>query len=438
MVEESETRLAVTGYFETAQFASGRLAVGVIPNRQPQPSTLKLRLGSDAALSFTGEDLNQWNVKATGETFFSRIPWMLLPLASTRPTELSFGAQYFEAFRRGATSSGYSMAHFLISNMLWHARSTEDPEPIRLEARGYQVCVNPVDDYPDVAERLTHGHGVEPTAWVCVESPQGRPKTLSDFSDLIDDLMYLFRLVTGNFVDWYYGEARNPAGGKAVERIHRYTTPTSYSNTVRFEYRKTGHTYLFSKLNLDNLATALFNQSGHGLDTKELKALINQFTTACSDSPFFESSGLLASTLTELIVSKRADAHKTSNIITRSRYKSQILPALATAIRSRDLSKEEQCSILDHVTHGYRRSFRQKLQELRDAFDLPFSDCDIKLIARTRNSLVHRGTFQSKAEDGGWRNDYDVMIWTDLIALCRLLGYRGDLPERREGQSIVV
>ena len=385
---DGETGYDVNGKFEIAQFASGRLAAGVTPTGKPQNIRIELRSKSEAALSFTGEDLDDWSIKTAGETFFSRIAWSLWPLAAATPSELSFGAEYLEAFRRGATSTGYSKARFLISNMLWHTRSTSEPEPIVLEARDYRITVQPVDDYQDVAERISHGHGVEPTAWVCVESPQSKPKRLSSFSDLIEDVMYLFRLVTGNRVDWYYGEVRSSSGKMAVERIHKYATPTNYSNTMRYKHRRSGHVYLVPKLDLDELVKALFDQSGHEFGTKELKTLINHFATACSDSNSFESTGLVASTLTELIVSKRSEAKQTANIITKNKYKSRVLPALEKTLRSLDLSEGQQREIHEHVVNGYRRSFRRKLHALRDDAGLPLSDCDIDSIVRARNALV--------------------------------------------------
>ena len=437
-VSEDQTSFVVEGSFEAAQFASGRIAVGVIPTRTPQPTRIELQSASETELVFTGNDLDNWSIRTTGDVFFSRIPWLFLPLAASRPTELDLGAQYIEASRRTPTSSRYSRARFLISNMLWHRSSTKAPEPISLAVPGYRLSVTAIDDYQDAADRLTHGRGVEPTAWVCVETAGDDTKEIDDFRLLMDDLVFLFRLVTGNLVDWYYGETYVCAEQEPVERVHKYTTPTSYSSTIRFEHKRSGYMYLHPKLDLCELATAYFDQSGYKLSPKELKTLTNQFTTACGDSDFFESSGLLASTLTELIVSRVASANQNSNITSRRHYKSRILPALNEAVINLDLAREERISILQHIAGAYRKSFRHKLEALRDECELPLSDSDIGLIVHTRNALVHKGTFHSSAEDGGWGNDYGILVWTNLIALCRLLGYTGELPERRDGQPIVV
>ncbi len=437
-VSDSNTRVHANGYFEVAQFESGRLVVGVVPTKIPKPTRIEIRNRRDTELSFTGETLDNWILRTTGDTFFSRVPWLLLPLAAARPSELSFGAQYLEACRSGASQERYSMTKFLIGNMLWHHKATEKPEPIRLKARDYEITVTCVDGYQDVAQRLAHGHGIEPTAWVCIESPDGKSERFSCFRDLMDDLTHLFRLVTGNLVDWYYGEAYDPCSERPVERVHKHTTPTSFSNTVRFENRRTDIQYLFPKLDLCELAMAFFDQSGHVLDTRDLKTLINHFTTACGDSIFFESSGLLASTLIELIVAKKAETNDSANLLTKSKYRAHVLPALKQAVMRLNVPCEVQHGIVAYLTGGHRKSFRQKLESLMHECDLPLIDRDVNLIVHSRNALVHAGTFQSRAEDGGWRNDYGVMVWTALVALCRLLGYQGELPERRDGQTIVV
>ena len=300
------------------------------------------------------------------------------------------------------------------------------------------MIVSPVDGYQDVAERLVHGQGVEPTAWFCVETAQGQLKTLENFQDLVEDLVCVFRLVTGNLVDWYYGETYDDSTGRTAERIHKFSAASSYSTTIRYNHRRSGHIYGIPKLDLADLTAAFFDRPEHAIDIATLKALINHFTSACDRSQFMEASGLRASTLTDLIVSKRAEAKGTTDIILSNDYVSSVLPKLEAALKDAKLSKEEQHEVQENLRGGYRRSFRKKIRALKDEFDLPLSSHDISRIVDARNALVHRGTFESRFEDRGWRDDYELITWTNLIALCRLLGYRGELPERRKGRPIVV
>ena len=227
-VDEGQNRVESKGYFEALQFSSGRIVTRVIPTDRPRGLKFGGRPDSNCELSFTGADTGGWNLKTKGQTFFSRIGWLFAPMAM-HPSELSFGAQYLETFQRRASPWGYSKVRFLVSNLLWDDNSGEEPEPIRLRVRNFGIVVKPVGDYADVAERLTHGHGAEPTAWIYIES---RWKTwqqfeslgdlthifrhatkeraesrqlisMRGFRDLMDDLMHVFRLLTGNQVDWY-------------------------------------------------------------------------------------------------------------------------------------------------------------------------------------------------------------------------------------------
>ena len=136
--------------------------------------------------------------------FFSHVQWLLAAMAR-QPTELSFGARYLAAKRRDASDDGYSTARFLVSNLLWHHQSDKEPEAISLSAQGFEALITPIAGYSEIAPRLSATKGVEPTALVCLEAPPRERRPLGEFRDFVDNLVYVFRLVTGNLVNWYYG-----------------------------------------------------------------------------------------------------------------------------------------------------------------------------------------------------------------------------------------
>ena len=438
-LEQGESRIDYRGYFEAAQFSAGQISVGVIPVGRPRESNFKVEISPEYQLTFTGEDFEGWTVESIGRPFPDSVLPLLVPLFA-RPTEVSFGTQYMVATRQGESLCGYSKARFLVSNLLWHDRLREEIEPIGLDCQDFQLYVTAVDGYRDVSERLTHAGGVEPTAWVTIENTRGQTRTLKEFQDLMDDAVFVFRLVTGNRVDWYYGEGLGDSAEEASVRIHKYSTREPYSSTLQFQHRDSGEYYPYGtqKLDLSALVDAFFDSSRHVLDTRDLRKMIDQYTSACRDTTFLESSGLLASTLTELIVAKWTEANGNSNLMRPRDYSSQVLPLLRTAIESANLQDADKLLLKEFLIGGYRRSFRSKLNAFRDEFQLPLTDDGIDRIVRTRNSLVHEGTYRSDLEDGGWYNDYEFMIWTNLISLSRLLGYTGDLPQYQEGAPIRV
>ena len=436
-VEERDTKLEGTGNFEAAQFSSGRISVSVVPTDTLRPSKVSLRVDPECELSFEGQDLHGWSLEPGGQVSFSRFHWLLAPMAR-QPVELSFAAQYIAAKLKGASKDGYSKTRFLVSNLLWNDNDREEPEPIRLSAQGFEIVITPIDDYLTIAPRLRSTRGVEPTAHVCIETSSCKQKPLGEFQDFVDSLLYVFRLATGNMIDWYYGEAIDDRTQSAVERVHRYTTTSPYSNTLIFRPLKRGVIGLIPKLSLDALTTAFFNESGHRLDTAALKTLINQFTDVCDETAFLESQGLLASVLTELIAAKYANAKGASEAIPKDVFEADVRPCVKATIKETTLSREIKDRVLTHLKGAYRSSFRQKLKSLNHNLRLGLEASDIGRIVCVRNALVHEGKYPSDIGSEGWWKDYQLLTSTNLFALCRLLGYDDALPEFREGRRLEV
>ena len=172
-VEERDTKTERSGCFEAAQFPSGRTAVSFVPTELPRPTRISLRDDPEAEISFHGTDADGWTITFSGETYYSRLSWMFAPITG-QATEVSLGAQYMEARREGAREDGYGRMRFVVSNLLWHDASDDEPEPIELSVQDFEVTVVPIDDYAEIAQRLAGTHGVEPTALVCIQAPPGR------------------------------------------------------------------------------------------------------------------------------------------------------------------------------------------------------------------------------------------------------------------------
>ena len=432
-VEEDSNRLESRGYFEVSHLSSGRVAAGFVPHDGGRASRIELRTDPGCELSFVGQDFDGWTLKTIGPTLFSRLSWLFMPMA-IRPTALNFSAQYIEATRSGASETGYDRSRFLVSNLLWERDSGEEPEPFQLEAHGFGVEVMPVDDYMEVAHRLRNMHGVEPTAHVGIRSSHGALLPLESYRGFLDNLLYVFRLVTGNQVNWYYGEAIDENSARPVERVHKYALTRPYSNTIRFRPLKSGMMSVVPKLSPDGLARAFFSVSGQSLYRAAVEALIDQFTMSCDETSYLESKGLLASTLTELIASKIAYASGDSDAISHSHFVEETLPILREAVDNTQLPKEIKNHVKNQLQGAYRNTFRHKLRWLNTRLKLGLSKSEIGRVVDVRNALVHEGTYTSDFDDGGWVNDYQFTTWVNFIALCRVLGYDGELPVFGYGQ----
>ena len=188
----------------------------------------------------------------------------------------------------------------------------------------------------------------------------------------MDHLVSVFRLVTGNRVDWYYGEAFEVGADKVVDRFHKDAVTGPFSKTIRFRPLGSGIVSAKPKLNLQALAKVFLDIDDKALDRKTLKEMINYFINACDETSYLEARGLLASTLLDLIVLKYAGAKKAHNVVEKKEFGRQVLPALRNAIeavRLPELTKELRKRAIDQLQGAYRRSFRQRLELLTKELD---------------------------------------------------------------------
>ena len=430
-----ESGIAYKGYFEAKQLTGGGIAIGFVPivHDAGGSKTITARFYSEP--SFYGRDKGGWEIITCGQTLAKPILGPLgAPKSAVHPASV-FGSQCIRAQREGAMESGYTKAHFLVSNLLWHDRGVA-PEPIALEAGGMNVTVAPVGDYMEVADSIVAVRGIAPTAEVSIKTSDGSNRSLERYGDFMNDLVSLFRLLTGNRVDWYYGEAFEVGADRVVERFHKDAVTGPFSKTIRFCPLRSGMVSARPRLNFPALAKCFLDDGVKTLDRKNLKEMINYFTNACDESSYLEARGLLASTLLDLIVFKYANARKAHNVVEKKEFGRQVLPILRSAIeavRLPELTGELRKRAIDELQGAYRRSFRQRLEFLTKELNLPLDANARGRAVKIRNKLVHEGTYLTENEGDEWYSQYKFMIWVDLVALCRLTGYEGDLPSLSDG-----
>ena len=431
-VSHQEGELAIEGYFKAAQFLSGRLTVSVLPINTSRPQEFTVRRKPEGEITFSGQDSEGWTLNARGKTFFSPRNW-LFGAVQARPREQKFTAEYLEAKRPNAPDHGYNVATFLITNFLWDDRYRRSPEEIQFNLEEVNVIIKPSESYLEIAQRLRISRGAEPTAKARIIISDGQRKPLRDFEEIAEDLLYALRIVTGNMVNWCFGEALD-GSGKPVERIHQYGVSANYSDVMRYRPLRTGQGRRGPKLELAALVEAFSKDSGHRIRKDDLRGLINQFTNACDTGLNLESSGLLASTLSELISAKYANEIGTSDLMPKGKFRRDVMPKLTAAVESTDINPDTKGQMIEHLRGAHRSSLKDKLEGLNEDLALGLSETEIKRIVKVRNSLVHKGSYPDQLESGRWADDYHLMIWSNFVSLCRLSGYEGDLPTFVEWQ----
>ena len=331
-----ESGIVYKGYFQAKQLAAGGIAVGFVPIEHDSGSadTITGRFYSEP--SFHGRDLDGWDITTCGQTLDLPILGPLgAPVSAVHPARV-FSSQCIRAKSKGASESGYDQARFRVSNLLWHYRD-DIPEPIRLNVCGFAVTVSPGDDYLETATSIKAVRGIAPTAEVLIKSSADSKLALEVYCNFMNNLVSVFRLVTGNRVDWYYGEAFEVGTKRSVERFHKDAVTGPFSNTVSFCRLRSGMTSAILNLNFEALAES-FLDNDKVLDNI-LKELIDYFVNACDNTSYLEARGLLASTLFDLIVLKYTKTKEVHNVIEEREFRKQVLPVFKKAITSVVLPK---------------------------------------------------------------------------------------------------
>ena len=471
------------GYFEATQLTSGAIVIGFMPIAQEPDGSKTISRTVSSEPSLNGRDPGGWEISTCGQTLVSPLLGIFGPSESLIHSAHVFPTQGIVARRDGANESGYVNVRFLVSNLLWHYKDVA-PEPITLEIGGFTLTVTPIGDYMEVADRIKAMRGIAPTAQVSIKASEGSARSLKCFGDFMNDLVSVFRLATGNRVDWYYGEAFEVGTETIVERYHKDAVTGPFSRVVGFRPLRSGWISKPPKLNFKKFAESLLGSvdvSSHPdestdemeeseisvsqlvepgeeatemldladeafndndkkiLDRKTLNMLIDYFVNACDETSYLEARGILASTLLDLIVLKYAKVRKADNILEEEEFKRHALPTLKEAIKNVDLlelTDELRVSAMNQLGGAYRRSFRERLKFLTKELDLPLDHKARGQAVCIRNKLVHEGTYPSNRDD--WFSQYKFMIWVDWVALCRLAGYGDPLPSFMEGGQLEV
>ena len=127
-----------------------------------------------------------------------------------------------------------------------------------------------------------------------------------------------------------------------------------------------------------------------------------------------------------------------SEVIEKNHFQNETYPVAITAIESTDLPGEIKQQIINHLKGAYRSTFRRSVKILNGHLKLGLSSADINRIVIARNALVHEGKYRSSRAGENWSDDYRLMIWINFVALCRLIGYRGKLPQFHKGHQLEI
>lgn len=404
------------GYFEAVQAFNGTIAIGCFFNEVVHMPTGIVNLTVEAV------DKGGWKLRTEGQIV---VPSLNISAVHGTPmTTVIIKPAYLRAMRMPGHNLSYLGTRFVVANLLLDQSSTTTPNPVCLSLEGRNVEIHPSKAYPEQVKQLKAIPGIEITALIDIKTSNGVRHSLDEDAKLIDNLISVLRLWSGNKLDWIYGEGLDDSFDNPVEVLHKNPVVGNFSNTFLS---------LGWQIDLRELVQAFFSTGDKPLDLQTIKEFINYFVDCCAVGPYFEIKALSAATLLDALTLKYAVAIGKETILEEADFKSEVLPKLKEAIDSISFEEAVKGDVKDQLKDNlqglYRTSFRQHLKLVNSELSLQMNSKLIDRVKRTRDKLVHEGRFSSKSttREDRWA-DYSCLLWTDFSALCRLVGYNGKLP----------
>lgn len=316
----------------------------------------------------------------------------------------------------------YLGSRFTITNFLFDQSAATLPQPMCFSVEGRDIEIYAAERYLECVRQLKAIPGIEITASIDIRSSNGRRYSLDEDARLMDNLASALRLWSGNKLDWLYGEGLDDNFSSAVERIHKNGVVGHFSNTFHS---------LGWQTDLAELVRAFFLTGDKLLSLQTIRELINYFVDCCAAGPYLEIKALSAATLLDTLSLKYATALGEENVLSKADFQVQVLPKLKEAIDFASLDPGRKEQLKANLQGFYRTSFRRRLKLLNEKLSLQMNSKSINKVKNARDKLVHEGRFRGAAKKQKW-SDYVSILWTDFIALCRLVGYDGTLPMVKE------
>ena len=144
------------------------------------------------------------------------------------------------------------------------------------------------------------------------------------------------------------------------------------------------------------------------------------------DTPSLEKCPVLS-----IIHVKYAVYRHSEEVMPEQDFQEHVLPALRKSIETLGIEAEKKKQLINNLQGGFRTSFRNRVKLLSEKLNLGIASKFMNRVIRARNSLVHEGRFPNEDPDSRWQ-DYQGILWTDFAALCRIIGYKGNLPSKPE------
>lgn len=287
---------------------------------------------------------------------------------------------------------------------------TQQPTPIRISTRGWNIEFVPAPEYRSVAEGLRATGGVARTA-TCLVSRSGEATALALDERLMDSLLFALSLLVGTKVVWLSSATHDEFQRPCIVHRASHTKPMSRELT-RLNWQP----------ELDPTLQNWLNRARPDEEMTYQDQMIDFFLDALGQTDM-ETRALTAASLIDALVTRWAERNGDDDLLSKQDWV-ELRGAMKSSIEgTASIAEDLRLKLIAKLGELNRKSFQDRLAAMLVALDLPESGAEA--VKNVRNRLVHAGRFPAKVAPSA---GYTLLIGTAYAILLRSIGYAGDIP----------
>lgn len=357
----------------------------------------------------------------------------------TNPATIHFGITNFEFYGSKSKEASGRLAFVAL--------------PIRLNTKdGEFTCeIEQTNNYKVIVKRLSSLKGIEVTCEVKFDGFECHNK----LEQVVDNICYLLSVASGGKIQWIYCKQLDKDGEiihyMLASRVTKPYSPLNVINNGPSIDEKRSRVAEVSEIQAF-IESAYPIYVGKKNEYKLNKGLIDSYLDGKAEADYLESRGIKIIMALELLKDIFLQAEPIDKlIINKEEFESMqslIQEALSEILKKdKSIESNQRGEVYSKIKELNKKTFRAILEQICEIVDLDITKDEMDLIIKSRNSLVHTGSFyfenlekeeRARIQINMVADEYFFMVnFLDKLIL-KLLGYTGTYINRFNGQIEVL
>jgi len=299
-----------------------------------------------------------------------------------------------------------------------------NPSALEIDLPDIKFNIYRIENYNEIIENIESTRLCNVTSIIEINLDN---LSVDDTIGIANDICLLLSFASGTFIQWINYELISKTE-EILMKVHRNSITTNYSQLRLIDHR--------NPMDLKGFLESTYTKFQSLKLIYPLENSIRAIVNAKLDGSFIELRSLILGSTTDVIVGHWATENNFQNLIEKGSFNKGLKDFKKgiekLAIQVFNVNKAIGAKIANHASGMYRRSFRNKLEEMISTLDANITKKEISDFINSRNELTHRGKFCTSDPPNEF---YSIVSFVDRLLLS-LLGYQGPYLDCRTWERV--